>query len=154
VRSPLSLSLSAPLRFIKKAIYYNSIRIFEVNHDRNPTPDLTTASLSQADTEQLEQHYTLREPQEVLHFLNKHSFLIPLLLEAPDKIHHYFPDAPLYLAIAIDPESSLPDSDELVILIETDIDADESVDRFLEFDRAWWGNVEPRSQGKMFIDLE
>lgn len=118
------------------------------------TPELTTTSLSQADIEQLEQHYTLREPQEVLDFLNKHSFLIPLLLEAPDKIHHYFPDAPLSLAIAIDPESSSPDSDELVILIETDIDADESVDNLWELNKAWWLTAERRSQGKMFIDLE
>ncbi|MDF0552111.1 hypothetical protein [Kamptonema sp. UHCC 0994] len=111
-------------------------------------------SIDQTEIEQIEKLYTLRERSEVLKFLDNHPFLVPVLLEAPENIRDYFPDNSLILDMAIDPESSSPDDDKLVLLIATDIDADESVERLWELDNAWWLNAARRSEHKMFIDLE
>lgn len=111
-------------------------------------------SIDRTEIEQIEKLYTLRERSDVLKFLDNHPFLVPILLQAPDKIRDYFPDNSLILDMAIDPESSSPDDDKLVLLIATDIDADESVDRLWELDNAWWLNAARRSQHKMFIDWE
>lgn len=110
--------------------------------------------IDQTEIEQIEKLYTLRERSEVLKFLDNHPFLVPVLLEAPEKIRDYFPGDSLILDMAIDPESSSPEDDRLVLLIATDIEADESVDRLWELDNAWWLNAAQRSQHKMFIDLE
>ncbi|MDB9513808.1 hypothetical protein PN499_21660 [Kamptonema animale CS-326] len=110
--------------------------------------------IDKTEIEQIEKLYTLRERSEGLKFLDNHPFLVPVLLQAPDKIRDYFPDNLLILDMAIDPESSSPDDDKLVLLIATDIDADDSVDRLWELDNAWWLNAGRRSQHKMFIDLE
>jgi hypothetical protein len=53
--------------------------------------------VSQSDIESLEKLYNLRGKTEILQFLKKDHFLIAVLLEAPDKICHYFPHAQLFL---------------------------------------------------------
>ena len=111
-------------------------------------------SIDRTEIEQIEKLYILRNRSEVLKFIEQSPFLIPVLLEAPDKIRDYFPGDSLILDIAIDPESSSIDDDKLVLLIATDIDADESVDRLWELDKAWWLNASRRSQHKMFTNLE
>lgn len=118
------------------------------------TATASTVSIAPSEIEQIEKFYTLRNRDEVLKFIEEYPFLIPVLLEAPDKISAYFPGDSLVLDMAIDPESSSADDDRLVLLIATDIDADESVDRLLELDRAWWLNAARLSQHKMFTDLE
>lgn len=111
-------------------------------------------SIDRTEIEQIEKLYTVRNRSEVLKFIEEYPFLIPVLLEAPDKIGYYFPGDALILDMAIDPESSSTDDDKLVLLIATDIDADESVDRLWELDKAWWLNASRRSQHKMFTNLE
>lgn len=115
------------------------------------TAELPIAKLSQAEIIQLEQLYTLREPSQVLEFIEKHPFLLPLLLEAPDKIKHYFPDTPLILEVDIDPESSSMDDDQLAILIASEIDPEESVDKLCELNRAWAIDIQRISQWKLLV---
>ena len=104
---------------------------------------------------QLQEIYTFkdRERGEVLQFIEKYPFLMPLLLEAPDKVREFFPDAGLALKVNIDPESYSEESDDLLLLIKSDIDPEESVDILEELDYAWWTKVEHLSQGKMLTDL-
>lgn len=80
--------------------------------------------------QQLQEIYTFkdREPGEVLQFIEKYPFLMPLLLEAPDKVREFFPDAGLALKVNIDPESYSEESNDLLLLIKSDIDPEESVD--------------------------
>ena len=118
------------------------------------TTPMVTNTRAIADTERLEHLYSMREREEVLQFIDRYPFLVPLLLEAPDKIRHYFPDTPLILAVDIDPETVAASEDgELVVLIPSSIDPDESVDLLLQMDADWWGNVEARAKDKMFINL-
>ncbi|MDB9512802.1 hypothetical protein PN499_16560 [Kamptonema animale CS-326] len=117
------------------------------------TAELPIAKLSPAEISQLEQLYTLREKSQVLEFIEKHPFLLPLLLEAPEKIKHYFPDTPLILEIKIDPEAVSMEEQELALYIASEIDPDESADKLFQFDRDGWEEVKIRSQEKLFINL-
>lgn len=115
----------------------------------------STLNLRTGQIKQLQEIYSFkdREPGEVLQFIEKYPFLIPLLLEAPDKVREFFPDAGLALKVNIDPESYSEESNDLLLLIKSDIDPEESVDILEELDDAWWIKVEHLSQGKMFTDL-
>ena len=84
----------------------------------------TTLTIPTLETKKIEQLYTFkdREQGEILQFIRKYSFLVPLLLEAPQKIYQFFPNAPLTLTVHIDPESYFEEDIELVLLITTDMD--------------------------------
>jgi len=51
------------------------------------------------------------------------------------------------LTVHIDPESYFEEDIELVLLIETDMDPEESVDVLEEFDYAWGIEASDRSKG-------
>ncbi|WP_249067927.1 hypothetical protein [Argonema antarcticum] len=53
----------------------------------------TAVIIPKADIEALEGAYTFRGREEILQFIAKYPFLVPVLLEAPDKVKHYFPDS-------------------------------------------------------------
>lgn len=74
-----------------------------------------TPQISNKEIEQLDQIYTIRDREEVLAFLEEHPFIIPVLLEAPERIKPYFGDASLALEINLDPEDTFFDSVVLVI---------------------------------------
>lgn len=85
---------------------------------------------------QLEEIYTFREVDAVVDFLKKHPFLHTLLLEAPQQIERYFPDAPLFLEIDIDPEGS--GEPKLLLVIGTRLDADTTFEKLNVFNDEWW----------------
>jgi hypothetical protein len=86
--------------------------------------------VSAADIEFLEKLYNLRGKTEILQFLENYDFLIPVLLEAPDKICHYFPGKKLCLEVETD--SELIDSAQLFLDIIIEEDADELIDEALD----------------------
>jgi len=115
--------------------------------------ELPIAKPSEGEILKLEKFYTLREKTQILQFIEKHPFLLPLLLETPNKIKCYFPDTPLILEIKIDPEAVSMEEEELALYIASEIDPDESTDKLCQLDQDWWEEVEIRSQGKLFINL-
>ncbi|MEG3895815.1 MULTISPECIES: hypothetical protein [unclassified Microcoleus] len=86
--------------------------------------------VSFADIESLEKLYSFRGKTEILEFLEKNHFLIPILLEAPDKISNYFPGKKLCLEVEAD--SEFIDSAQLFLDIIIDGDADEIIDEALD----------------------
>jgi hypothetical protein len=96
----------------------------------------TSLSISQANIQAIEQLYTFRERSEVVEFLDKHPFLLPVLLEAPEKICHYFPDSQLFLGVFIDPESI--DWVQLVISVLIKLDPYDAVRKLNHMDMEWW----------------
>lgn len=96
----------------------------------------TALSIPQADITQLEQLYTFRGRTEVLQFLEQYPFLVPVLLEAPEKIRHYFPDSQLFLEVV--PDAEIIDWVLLVLSILMKLDPDEAVDRLNQMDMEWW----------------
>ncbi|MBN3951160.1 MAG: hypothetical protein HWQ38_33705 [Nostoc sp. NMS7] len=111
----------------------------------------TAVSISLADIQTLEQLYTFRERTEVLEFLDKHPFLIPVLLEAPEKIRHYFPDSQLFLEVVPDPE--IIDYVLLVLSILMKLDPDDAIARQKQMDLDWWLNSTTHEVRSQFITL-
>ncbi len=114
---------------------------------------ILTVGISQADSDRLKQFYTFRDPKRVVKFLEKHPFLVPLLLEAPTEIKHYFPGDELFLEAVIDPEAVSPEDEELFLLIVTQIDPEESVEKLWELDNKWWLKASGKSRNKLEISL-
>ena len=105
----------------------------------------TSLNISPADIQAFEQLYTFREQTEVVEFLDKHPFLIPVLLEAPEKIRHHFPDSQLFLEVFIDPESI--DWVQLILSILMKLDPKDAVARLNQLDWDWglYNSYEVRS---------
>lgn len=96
--------------------------------------------LSQTDIESLDKLYNLRGKSEILQFLEKHEILIPVLLEAPDKISNYFPDKILCLKVEADSEFIESEMLFLDIIIEGDTDEilDEALDKEEKLSEDWY----------------
>jgi len=121
-----------------------------MTYAQQASTSLDTPPPSRAEIESLKQFYVFREPREVLGFLDKHPFLVPLLQEAPDRIRQYFPDSPLVLKTAPDPEY---DDEQLAICIDTDItDPEKAIDTLEQIDD-WWLDASAQARGKMLIVL-
>ncbi|MGE5657859.1 MAG: hypothetical protein ACM37W_14735 [Actinomycetota bacterium] len=92
-------------------------------------------SLSQGEIESLEKLYQFREKTEVLNFLAKYPFLVPVLLEAPARISHHFPKEPLFLQVVPDPE--ITDYVHLILSILTGTEPKDAFKRLNQLDRDW-----------------
>ncbi len=112
--------------------------------ERNP--------VSLADLESLEKLYSWRGKTEILEFLEINDFLIPILLEAPDKICHYFPDAELFLELVTDPETV--DDAMLELAICMNLNPDESVEKLNQFQDDWWLNLSDKIRQPLCPILE
>lgn len=112
----------------------------------------TAVSIPEAEIEALEQLYTFRGRTEVLQFLEQYPFLVPVLLEAPEKIRHYFPDSQLFLEVSIDPE--IIDYVQLVLSILMKLDPDEAVDRLHQLDKDWSWGLSHQVHQQFFTTLE
>jgi len=100
----------------------------------------------------LGQLYTFRRPKEVSQFLDTHPFLVPLLVEAYDKIAQYFGLSPeVILEVVTDPEAE--NDRELFALIRTNLPPDEALVRLDRLDKGWWLEASHRSQGNLCIHL-
>ncbi|UNU26086.1 hypothetical protein [Microcoleus vaginatus] len=86
--------------------------------------------VADADIESLEKLYSFRGKTEILQFLEKHHFLMPVLLEAPDQIFNYFPGKKLCLEVEAD--SEFINSAQLFLDIIIDGDADEIIDEAID----------------------
>ena len=112
----------------------------------------STVRVSQTEIGLLERLYTFREREEVLWFLERYPFLVPLLLEAYYEIEKYFPHSQVFLEVVTDPEAI--DDYQLIAFIATNFGPDEAVDRLEQFDEDWWLDALNRAQGKLCIDVE
>jgi hypothetical protein len=108
--------------------------------------------VSAAELEQLDRFYTFREREEVLRFLERYPFLVPLLVQAYDKVGSYFPGARLYLEVIGDPEEM--DDNELIVFIATNLAARAAVERLKRLYEGWWLYASAQARGKLAINLE
>ncbi len=85
-------------------------------------------------------------------FLKKNGFLLDLLLAARTKIAEYFSGVtPLVLYLAQYPDEG---DEELYLLIQTKLSANESLLILDRFEEEWWLDILPKAQCKMTIKLE
>lgn len=95
--------------------------------------------------------YNLREPSKVLEFLSNNISLIPVVVEAYEKIKKYFPQADAVLEVVSDPEAI---NEELVIFIRTSLSPDEAFKRLEQFDKDWWLDTSLKVGEKLCIHVE
>ena len=99
-------------------------------------PSVAPLLISESDIETLEKSYILRDQTEVIEFINKYPFLLPIVLDAPVQISPYFPEQKLLLQVINDPE--IPNYVHLVVsIILTDLAPDEAMDREDELRKNW-----------------
>ncbi len=96
--------------------------------------------------------YLFRDEKAVASFLEKHSFLTPLLLQAHEKIEEYFGPSNVALEVSIDPDDA--SYEELWALIQTNLRAAEAVGLLTKFDEEWWLDASVSSQELMNFNLE
>lgn len=114
----------------------------------------TTIPLSLGKLEQIEKYYAFRERSQVLEVLKQFSFLIPILLKVPEKIHQYFPEnTPLILAVEIDPETSTSDGEELTLLIASELDPDDCLEYLWQLDKDFKLDDLDKTQGKLLLNI-
>lgn len=89
----------------------------------------------QADIEALEHLYTFRGRTEILQFLDKYPFLVPVLLEAPEKIRNCFPNPSCFWKLCQMLKSS---TGYLVLSILMKLEPDDAVDKLNQMDMEWW----------------
>ncbi|HLG12916.1 MAG TPA: hypothetical protein VJH03_00110 [Blastocatellia bacterium] len=102
--------------------------------------------------EAVERLYCLREPPEVRRFLSSHSFLIPLVFQAHDRIGSYF--APLQFTLQVIAEPESVNDQQLVLFMAVDLSPAEALARLQQFDNDWWLDAMDEAKGKLCISLE
>jgi hypothetical protein len=96
---------------------------------------------------------TIQEaPAQVQAFLDENPFLMPLLPEIRRKLRDYFPDSPVSLMVASDPDEA--GRLQLIVAVIIDLLPGAAIDRLGEFDRDWWLENLDRARGKVCIDFE
>lgn len=125
--------------------------VVEVKEDLGKQLFLVTAP-SKADAQFLEQLYSFRKTTETLHFLEKNSFLVPLLRDAYYNIHNYFPYSELFLEVVADPEAA--DEKQLVVFIAVKHKRSDASLALDQLDEDWWLDAMERAQDKLCITLE
>ncbi|CBN57061.1 MULTISPECIES: hypothetical protein [Kamptonema] len=99
-------------------------------------PRVAPFLISESDIESLEKSYIFRDKTEVIEFIKKYPFLLPVVLEAPAEIRSYFPEQKLLLQVINDPE--IPNYIHLLLsIILTDLDPDEAMEREDELRKNW-----------------
>src|SRR6516162_3045842 len=81
--------------------------------------------------------YTVPEPEEVQDFLEKNSFLVPLVSATYENIKKFFSYSDVTLDLEIDPEDG---TESLAAHVVTSLSVDESYKQLKEFDWQWWLN--------------
>lgn len=114
--------------------------------------DLSITEISHFDINKLQQIYYFKEPEAILQFLKKYPFIVPILLTAPEKINQYFPGDLLGLEVHIDPGATEND-EELFIIIFTQIECHQAVEKLWELDEYWSLYICREAQHKLEIHL-
>jgi hypothetical protein len=99
------------------------------------------------DLKQIEQYYQLPRREEVIQWLEQYPVLVPLLLEAHNKIGEYFADAQVSLEVVPDPE--VIGYSQLIAFIITGAEPDEAIDQLERFDEGWWLDKGEPAQDKL-----
>jgi len=116
------------------------------------TLTMTQTRTADATFSSIESLYSLRGQTAVAHILGRHPVLIPLLMEAREKLDVYFPNSEVSLEVIIDPETE--GDYQLLAAVSTDSPAEDAYRRLKEFDRDWWLDEQGRSRGLLSISID
>ena len=111
-------------------------------------------ALNEVDWERLSVHFGFKNSGNVIHFLERNLFLVDVLIEAREKIDHYFgSDTLTSLEVFTDPEED-HSGPILFVLILTTLHSDDASGRFERLDQEWWLDQRYEVKRAMNIDVE
>ncbi len=97
--------------------------------------------------------YRFNDRAAVTGFLQRHDFLVDLLIEAREHIStHFGPDTPAALEVVCDPEDEHGEP-ELFARIETTLSAEEALLHLDRLDEGWWLDAVQRGRFILQIDV-
>lgn len=85
---------------------------------------------------ELQTLYSFSKPREVIKYLTKNQNMLDILLKAHKKIREIFTYEPLVLRVSFDAE--IMGWQRLLIVVYTNLDADEAFDKLKLFENNWW----------------
>lgn len=98
-------------------------------------------------------NYNVSNIDDVKKFVEKHTFLIALLAEIPERVSNFFGSVKgLDLRLISDKE--FKDSSELSIRILTNLKAKDAMDILDKFDEEWWLDNISRAKNRINVSLE
>jgi hypothetical protein len=86
-------------------------------------------------------------------YLGDHPFLVPLLIEAHQRIPGYFPKQSR-VRLQLLPDRDDGDRAELFAIIQTDLPEDQALLLLDRFDEGWWLETAVQGRGRLTIDVE
>ena len=97
--------------------------------------------------------YRFNDREAVTGFLQRHDFLVDVLVEAREHIRmHFGPDTPTALEIFYDLDDEHEEPD-LLALIETTLPPEEASAQLDRLDETWWLDALPRGRYVLHIDV-
>lgn len=101
----------------------------------------------------LYQFYKFSNEDDIISFIKKHLFLLPILVDAPREIYCVFPkdDINLELELHHDPEE---DFDELFVVIKSPYIPEKARQLMDELGERWFLNIMAQAQNKLCITEE
>jgi hypothetical protein len=101
----------------------------------------------------LEANYSLRVGGGVRSFLERHSFLVPLLLQTSAKIREFFgSSSKIVLEVSLDPDDGT--YRELWARVQTRLAPSDALSALTRFDEEWWLEASASSNNLLNINLE
>lgn len=106
---------------------------------------------SEAASDSLKHFYDLRNPEEVVGFIDKNSHLVFWLVLMRARIRKHFPGSQPYLEVISDPEV---DDVRLVVFVKVDCEPNEAIERLDEFDAEWSSMTPSQADQNLTVTVE
>ncbi len=104
-----------------------------------------------AASDSLKHFYDLRNPEEVVDFIDKNSYVAFWLVLVRSRIRKYFPGSRPYLEVVSDPEV---DDIRLVVFVKVCCEPDEAIERLEAFDMEWSSMTPSQVDQNLTITVE
>lgn len=105
----------------------------------------------EAASESLKHFYGLRNPEEIVGFIDKNAHLVSWLVLMRARIRKHFPGSQPYLEVISDPEV---DDVRLVVFVKVDCEPNEAIERLDEFDAEWSSMTPNQADQNLTVTVE
>ncbi len=148
------LSRSGTVRVDPKVMFQEYAQILRdpMRTVTEPT-SVVTGWLGSRTFAQVESLFVYQDYMSVSTYLHKHSFLVPLILEAYSQITQRFLGFQYHLGLEVSQEAT-SDEEALYLLICTVSSCEEVQPLLTKLDEEWWLDEVERADGQLTIDVE
>ncbi len=101
----------------------------------------------------LHERYEFRDDAAVESYIEQHPSLSSVLTDAHDKIREYF-GSDTHAVLDVIKDSEMDDHERLFVFVQTELSADDALDRLDELYEQWWLGALSAVRPKLSIDVE